>query len=38
MRAVWVSTGIWVTCRSPNANSAAGSLVCPGRFCQANNT
>ena len=38
-RAVWVSTGIWVTCRSPNASPAAGSLLsCPGRFCQANIT
>ena len=38
MRAVWVSAGSGVTCRSPNANPAAGSLVCPGRFCQANIT
>ena len=30
MRAVWVSTGIWVTCRPPNASPAAGSSVVPG--------
>ena len=38
MRAVWVSTGIGVTCRSPKVNPAAGSLVPLGRFCQANIT
>ena len=38
MRAVWVSAGNGVTRRSPNASPAAGSLVCPGRFCQANIT
>ena len=41
MRAVWVSTGIGVTCRSPKASPASGSLgspLCPGKFCQANIT
>ena len=38
MRAVWVSTGSGVTCRSPKPSPAAGSLVCPGKFCQANIT
>ena len=36
--AVGLSSGIWVICRSPNASSTAGSLCCPGRFCQANAT
>ena len=38
IRAVWVSTGSGVTCTSPKASPAAGSLSCPGRFCQANIT
>ena len=38
MRAVRVSTGSGVTCRSPKPNPAAGSLSCPAKFCQANNT
>jgi hypothetical protein len=33
MRAVWVSAGSGVTCRSPTANPAAGSLLCQGTFC-----
>jgi hypothetical protein len=38
MRAVWVSAGSGVTSTSPNANPAAASSSCPGRFCQANIT
>ena len=39
MRAVRVSVGSGVTCRSPDASPAAGSLpAAPGRFCQANMT
>ncbi len=37
MRAVLVSTGNGVTCRSPKANPAA-SFVCQEKFCQPNNT
>ena len=38
MRAVWVSTGSGVTCRSPKASPAAGPSCCPAKFCQANIT
>ena len=38
MRAVWVSTGIGVTCRSPKANPAAGHCPATAKFCQANIT
>ena len=38
MRAVWVSTGSGVTCRSPKANPAAASSSCQEKFCQPNNT
>ena len=31
MRAVWVSIGIWVTCRSPNANPDSGVTGVPGQ-------
>ena len=39
MRAVRVSAGSGVTCTSPMASPAAGSLLsCPAKFCQANIT
>ena len=38
MRAVWVSTGSGLTCRSPKAGSAAGLLSGPAKFCQPNIT
>ncbi|VAZ63878.1 hypothetical protein LAUMK7_05720 [Mycobacterium kansasii] len=35
IRAVWVSTGIGVTCRSPKTKPEAGLSPCPAKFCQA---
>ncbi|SKV42830.1 Uncharacterised protein [Mycobacteroides abscessus subsp. massiliense] len=38
MRAEWVSSGTWLSCKSPNVSPPRDSLICPGMFCHASIT